>query len=324
MIKYHLVKAALASAIVLSTTTLYSKEIRGWNVHVPDYPVSKAMDKFGELVAERTEGRITPKTYHSAQLGTQDEAIQQIQFDGIDFAVFNFIPLNNIVPETKATTLPYVFRSLDHMHRVMDGAIGDEIGKAMEEYNMVALAWYDGGVRSFYARVPLNSIEDFKGVKFRVQSSDMNVAMVEALGGNATPIPYGEVYTSIQSGVVDGAENNWPSYQSSGHYEVAKNYMVDGHAIVPEVFAMNKTVWDGLTDTDKEIVRQAARESATLQRQLWQERAKKSEDIVRAAGVTIVEITDKTPFIEAMKPVYERFADTDILKSLVKRIQETE
>jgi len=316
--------ALLAAGLTVLAGPLSAAEIRGWNTHAPDYPVSVAMDKFGALVAERTAGRIEPKTYHSAQLGEQDQAIEQMQFGGIDFAVFNLVPLNNIIPETQVASLPYAFKSVDHMHRVVDGPIGAELGKAMEAANMVGLAWYDSGARSFYANKPLNSAEDLKGMKIRVQNSDMNVAMVEALGANATPIPFGEVYSSIQTGVVDGAENNWPSYESTGHFEVAPNYILDQHTIVPEVFAVNKSTWDSWSAEDQEIVRQAAIESATLQRQLWAEREKKSEEIVRAAGAKIVELADKSAFINAMKPVYDKFVTDDTLRDLLARIQATE
>ena len=320
-IRPNLLGSIIALSAVAFAGAADAKDLKGWNTHAPDYPVSVAMDEFGKLVSERTGGKLAPKTYHSAQLGEQDDAIEQIQFGGIDFAVFNLVPLNNIVPATQATTLPYAFKSVDHMHRVVDGAVGDEIGAAMAEANMVALAWYDSGSRSFYANKPLNSLADLKGLKIRVQNSDINVAMVEALGANATPIPFGEVYTSIQSGVVDGAENNWPSYESTGHYQVAQNYILDQHTIVPEVFVVNKKVWDGLSAEEQKIVRQSARESAELQRKLWAKREKKSEAIARKGGARIVELQDKTPFIKAMQPVYEQYATDPIVKGVLGKIQ---
>jgi tripartite ATP-independent transporter DctP family solute receptor len=317
-------RALLASTAALglfAASAAAAQELRGWNTHVPDYPGSTAMDHFGELVSERTEGRITPITYHSAQLGEQDFAIEQMQFGGIDFAVFNLTPLNNIVPATQVTTLPYVFRSIEHMHAAMDGEIGAEIGEAMADVNMVALAWYDSGARSFYASRPLNSLADMAGLKIRVQNSDLNVAMVEALGANATPIPFGEVYTSIQTGVVDGAENNWPSYESTNHFEVAPYFIQDEHTIVPEVFAIALTTWERLSAEDQQIVRQAAIESAKLQRELWAARETTSEERVRAAGSVIVTLEDKSEFIDAMAPVYDRFATDPVIADLLARIQ---
>ena len=310
--------AISAATIVLSAQ---AKELKGWNGHQPDYPVSVAMDEFGKLVSERTNGKFTPKTYHSAQLGQQDDAIEFLQFGVVDFAVFNLVPMNNIVPATQATTLPYAFKSIDHMHRVMDGKVGEEIGKTMEAYDMVALAWYDSGSRSFYANKPIKSLADLKGLKIRVQNSDVNVAMVEALGANATPIPFGEVYTSIQSGVVDGAENNWPSYESTGHYQVAKHYLLDQHTIVPEVFAINKSIWDDLTAEEQAIFKKSSRDSAEMQRKLWAEKEKSSEKIVRDSGATVTALSDKSDFINAMKPVYEQFASDPEVKDILSKIQ---
>lgn len=315
------IKTMIAISAATMVLAAQAKELKGWNGHQPDYPVSVAMDEFGKLVAERTNGKFSPKTYHSAQLGQQDDAIEFLQFGVVDFAVFNLVPFNNIVPVTQATTLPYAFKSIDHMHRVMDGEVGAEIGKAMEAVNMVALAWYDSGSRSFYANKPLTSIADLKGLKIRVQNSDVNVAMVEALGANATPIPFGEVYTSIQSGVVDGAENNWPSYESTSHYQVAKHYLLDQHTIVPEVFAINKTIWDALSADEQSIFLKSARDSAEMQRKLWAEKEKSSEQIVRASGATVTSLDDKSDFINAMKPVYDKFATDPEIKKILTHIQ---
>jgi tripartite ATP-independent transporter DctP family solute receptor len=313
--------AAVAALLALSAQPAAAQELRGWNVHVPDYPGSVAMDHFARIVAERTQNRVRPKVFHSAQLGNQDVAIQQMQLGAIDFAVFNFIPLNNVVPETVAASLPFVFRSVAHLHKVMDGPIGADIGKAMEAKNMVALAYYDSGSRSFYnSRRPIRTPDDMKGMKIRVQASDMYVALMAALGANATPIPFGEVFTALQSGVVDGAENNWPSYESTRHYEVAKHYTLNEHTMTPEVFAVARTTWARISPADQAIVRAAAVESAQMQRKLWAEREVSSRKKVEAAGAMIVDNVDKGPWIAAMKPVYDRFGASAQVKPLLDRI----
>jgi tripartite ATP-independent transporter DctP family solute receptor len=207
----------------------------------------------------------------------------------------------------------------------MDGEIGNEILAAFEEYDLIGLAFFDGGSRSFYnSEKPITSLEDLQGMKFRVMQSDVFVDMVNALGANATPMPYGEVYSSIQTGVIEGAENNFPSYESSGHFEVAKYFTLDEHLIVPEVLVMSKTTWDQLTPADQEIIREAAKESVPYMRELWAEREAASEEKVRAAGVEIVEEIDKQPFIDAMAPVYEKYVTTPELQTLVERIQSVE
>jgi tripartite ATP-independent transporter DctP family solute receptor len=312
---------AAASIFTTFSATAFAADWRGWNIHVPDYPTSVAMDAFGKLVSERTQGRINPKTYHSAQLGQQDEAIQQIQLGAIDFAVFNLVPFNNIVKESIAFTLPYVFTSVDHMHKVVDGPIGAEVGKAFEEKNIVVLAYQDAGARNFYnSKHEVKTPADLKGMKIRIQSSDMNVAMIAALGANGSPIPYGEVFTALQQGVVDGAENNWPSYEEAQHFQVAKYYTVDEHVLVPEILVVAKAVWDGLSKEDQEIVRQAAIESSQLERKLWAEREKTARQKVEAGGAIITDNIDKAPWKAAMAPVYDKYGSDPTIKHLMEEI----
>ena len=210
------------------------------------------------------------------------------------------------------------------MRKVMDGPIGDEILAAFEPHGVIGLAFYDGGARSFYnSEKPINSIDDLKGMKFRVMQSDIFVDMVNALGANATPMPYGEVYSAIQTGVIDGAENNPPSYDTAKHAEVAKFYSLDEHLIVPEVLVMAKSTWDKLTPEDQAIVKQAAKDSVAKERELWDAQEKISMDKVVAEGSTITH-PDKQPFIDAMGPVYDKYLTDPKLKDMVARIQATE
>ena len=312
--------AAMASAAAACEVTLRSSD-----THPDGYPTVEAVKYMGELVKQRTGDRICIEVFHSAQLGEEKDTIEQTQFGVIDMNRVSLGPFNNIIEETKVFSLPFIFRSTDHMHKVVDGEIGQEVLKAFENHNLVGLAYYDSGSRSFYNREkPITSIDDIKGMKFRVMQSDIFVDMVGALGGNATPMPYGEVYSAIQTGVIDGAENNWPSFESSGHFEVAGYYTLNQHLIVPEVLVMSKASWDKLSADDQAIVREAARESVGKMRELWTAREKVSEEKVRAAGVQIVTDIDKTPFIEAMKPVYEKHVTSDTLKALVSRIQAVE
>ncbi|MGI6854669.1 TRAP transporter substrate-binding protein [Mesorhizobium sp. 1B3] len=319
--------AAAALSAVLFGGAAYAQEItlKSSDTHPDGYPTVEAVKFLGELVKERTGGRIAIEVYHSAQLGEEKDTIEQTRAGVIDMNRVSLGPFNNIVEETQAVSLPYVFKSIDHMHKVMDGPIGEDILKAFEAHDLVGLAFYDSGSRSFYnARKPIKSIDDLKGMKFRVIQSDVFVAMVNALGANAVPMPYGEVYSAIQTGVIDGAENNWPSYESSKHYEVAKHYTLDQHLIVPEVLVMSKASWDKLSAEDQAIVKAAAKESVAKMRALWAAREAASEKTVRDAGSEVVTEIDKQPFIDAMKPVYEQFVKSDKLKDLVSRIQATE
>lgn len=298
--------------------------LKSSDTHPDGYPTVEAVKYFGQLVKERTNGRYSVEVYHSAQLGEEKDTIEQVRTGVIDLNRISMAPFNGIIAETKAPSLPYLFRSEDHMHKVMDGAIGDEIKAAFEPVGLVALAFYDSGARSFYnSKKPIASKDDMAGLKFRVIQSDIFVETVKALGANATPMPYGEVYSAIETGVIDGAENNFPSYDTAKHAEVAKFYSLDEHMMVPEVFVMAKTSWDKLTPEDQAIFKQAAKDSVAKQRELWAAKVNESRAKVEAAGSKIT-TPDKQPFIDAMGPVYEKFVTDQKLKDMVERIKATQ
>lgn len=313
----------LAGASMLAASAANAAEWRGWNIHVEGYPNTVALDKFAELVTERTDGRISPKNFHSGVLGNQPDAIEQVRVGAIEYGNFNLGPMGPVVPEADVVNLPFIFKGLDHMHRVMDGAVGEEIGAAMAAKGLQPLAWYDSGARSFYnSKHPITKPDDVKGLKVRVMNNELFVGMVEALGGNATPMAFSEVFQSIKTGVVDGAENNWPSYESTNHYEVAGYYSLSQHLIIPECVCINTTVWEGLSDEDKDIVKTAARESAELQRKLWTERAEASRKKVVDSGVKFNEIADKSGFQKAMEPVYVKAIEANpLLEDLINKIK---
>lgn len=297
--------------------------LRSADTHPDGYPTVEAVKYMGDLIKQRTNGRYSVEVYHSAQLGEEKDTIEQTQTGVIDLNRVSMGPFNGIVPETAVPSLPYMFRTVEQMRHVMDGPIGDDILKAFEAHDLVGLAFYDSGARSFYnTKKDITSIADLKGMKFRVIQSDVFVDMVNALGANATPMAYGEVYSALETGVIDGAENNWPSFESAKHYEVAKHYTTDEHQIVPEVLVMSKSSWDKLAPEDQAIVRQAAKDSVVKMRELWDAQEKKSRDLVEKAGVKVSEI-DKQPLIDAMKPVYDKYLSTPELKDLAARIQAT-
>jgi tripartite ATP-independent transporter DctP family solute receptor len=317
--------AAIAAAALVPwlAAPASAQEWRGWNIHAADYPNGQGMDRFAQLVMQRTNNRIRMRTYHSAQLGQQDEAIQQMRLGSIDFANFNLSPFNNLAPATNVVTLPFLFRDVAHSHRAIDGIAGEEIARDLEQIGIIALAWYDAGARSLYTVRPVRTPADVRGMKIRVQTSDLWIDLMRALGANPTPLPFGEVFTSLQSGVIDGAENNWPSYESTRHFEVARFYTTTEHSNVPEVLAVSRQRWQRLNEEERNILRDAARESAALQRRLWAEREQVSRRRVEAAGVTVIEITDRRPWAELMAPVYQKYTGSNPrLASLVQRIRE--
>ena len=317
--------ALLASVAMASAATACEITLRSSDTHPEGYPTVAAVQAMGDMLKERSDGRLCIEVFHSAQLGEEKDTIEQTQFGVIDMNRVSLGPFNNIIEETQIPSLPYIFRSVEHMHKVMDGAVGGQILEAFSDHDLIGLGFFDGGSRSFYnSQKPITSMEDLAGLKFRVMQSDMFVDMVSALGANATPMPYGQVYSSIQTGVIDGAENNWPSYDSSGHFEVAKYYTLDQHLIVPEVLVMAKSSFEKLTAEDQELVRQAARDAVPIMRKLWAARELESEARVREAGVEIITDIDKTPFIEAMVPVYEKYVTSPVLQQMVADIQATE
>ncbi|WPZ33771.1 TRAP transporter substrate-binding protein [Thalassobaculum sp. OXR-137] len=301
-------------------------EWKGWNIHVPDYPNTVAMDRFAELLDKNSDGRITLKMFHGGVLGSQPDAIEQLRIGAIEIGNFNLGPIGPVAPEANVVSLPFIFKDQDHMHRAMDGAPGEQISAGMEKIGIVALAWYDSGARSFYnTKKPIMKPEDVAGMKVRVMNNDLYSGMIAAMGGNPSPMAFSEVYQSLKTGVVDGAENNWPSYESTGHFEVAGFYSMSEHLIIPECVCINADVFNGLSDADKDLVRNAARESSVLQRELWAKRAEASRDKVIKAGVKFNAIDDKTAFQEAMKPVYAKFLESNPnLKPLVEAIQATQ
>ncbi|MFD1254012.1 MULTISPECIES: TRAP transporter substrate-binding protein [Devosia] len=324
---FHLPKmaaaAVIASALMVSTASAQTV-LRSSDTHPDGYPTVEAVKKFGELLSDKTGGRYSVEVFHSAQLGGEADTIEQTQFGVIDLNRISIGAFGTQVPEATVTQLPYIFRSADHFHNVLDGPIGAEILAAFDAVDVVALAFYDGGARSFYnSSKPITAPEDMAGMKFRVMQSDIFVDMVGALGGNATPMPYGEVYSGIQTGVIDGAENNYPSYDTAGHAEVAKFYSLDEHLMVPEVLVVSKVVWDGLSAEDQAAMREAAQESVPHQRELWAAKEVESKAKVEALGATINTV-DKQPFIDAMKPVYDKYVTDPKLQDLVARIQATE
>lgn len=315
--------AAFAGCMALSTSIGAATELRGWNIHVDDYPVSHGMEAFMAEVTEKTGGAITGKIYHNGVLGDQPDAIEQTRLGIIDFGEFSLGPMGQAIPETNVVSLPFIFKSIPQMYRLMDGAVGDAIGAGMIEKGLVPLGWYDAGARSFYNSVhPINTPADVEGLKVRVMNNDLFVGMVESMGGNATPMAFAEVYQSIKTGVVDGAENNPPSYESTNHFEVAKYYSLTEHLIIPECLCMSKISWDKLTADQQAIVKAAGKASAELERTLWQAREAASMETVKAGGTIVNTIADKGPFQAAMAPVYDRFlADNPGLTDLVNMIR---
>lgn len=274
-----------------------------------DYPTSEGAFRFAELVSERTEGRIEIQVKTGAEFGDEQSVLEQMQFGGIDFARVSLSPLSELLPPLNVLQMPYIYSSREHMWAVLDGEIGDWFMGFFRNIPLEPLSWYDGGARSFYTTVPIRSLADMQGLRIRVQQSALMEDMVEAFGAEAVPMAFDEVYSAIQKGEIDGAENSWPSYESERHYEVARYYTVDEHARVPEMQLASQITWDKLSAEDQAIIRECASESALYQRKAWEEREKRSELKVREAGCTVLELSaaEQKKFREAAASVYDKY-----------------
>lgn len=275
--------------------------------HPPDYPTTLGDKKFADLVSEKSGGRIKIDVFPSAQLGEEKAVIEQVQLGAIEFTRVSTGSLAGFNKDYGVFSLPYIFDSQDHMWKFLKSEDGEKLLESLESSKMKGLAYYDPGSRSFYTKDPVTKLEDLKGKKIRVIQNQINVDIMEALGASATPMPYGEVFGAIQTGVIDGAENNYPSYYSSKHYEVAKNFLVDQHQRVPEVLLVSTSTWGKLSPEDQKILKDAAMESVAYQIEEWNKYEKESEEKVKAAGSVITKVTDLKPWQEAVKPVIEKY-----------------
>src|SRR5690606_33605702 len=277
--------------------------------HPADYPTTKGDIKFAELVEERSNGRIKIEVFPSAQLGEEKAVIEQVQLGAIEFTRVGSGPLAEFNKDFGVFSLPYIFDNDEHTWNFLNGGMGNKMLESLEDSQLRGLAYYSFGSRNFYASSQLTSIDDLEGLKIRVQQNKINMELIEALGASATPMPYGEVYSSLQTGVIDGAENNHPSFYSAKHYEVAPHYILDGHQRVPEVLLISKTVWDSLSAEDQEIIKQAALDSVEYQREEWNKYEQESLEAVKNEGATVVEVDDLTPWQEKVNPVIANYRD---------------
>ena len=311
---------ALAAAFALGAQ---ATEFRSADTHnADDYPTVVAVKHMSELLEKASGGKHKIKVFNKAALGSEKETIDQVKIGALDMARVNVAPMNGVCPMTMVPTMPFLFRSVEHMRHALDGPVGEEILKSCESAGFVGLAFYDSGARSIYAKKPIKTVADAKGLKIRVQQSDLWVSLVSAMGANATPMPYGEVYTGLKTGLIDAAENNIPSFDTAKHVEAVKVYSKTEHSMAPEILVMSKVVWDKLPKAEQDMIRKAAKDSVAFQRKAWDEQEAKSLANVKAAGAQIVDV-DKKSFQAVMGPVYDKFMTTPDMKRLVKAIQDT-
>ena len=290
-----------------------------------DYPTTQAALAFAGLMADQTDGRVKVAVYSGGELGAEQSVIQQMQFGGVDFSRVSLSQLAEYEPELSVLQLPYLYSDAQQMWRVLDGSIGDEFLAMLDGMDLVGLSWFDAGVRSFYTREKVTGLDDLQGLTIRVQESDMMSDMITALGAKPAQVVYSKVYAALHNAEIDGAENNWPSYEVMGHYEVAPFFLKDEHTRVPEVQLASPAVMEKLAALDEsfpEVIRACARESAQTERELWARREANAEQNMRKRGICVTELdeAEKARFRAAVQPMYDRFRSH---AKLIQRIRES-
>jgi tripartite ATP-independent transporter DctP family solute receptor len=304
-----------------SASGLVAREFRAADIQEESYPTVQALVYMDKLVAERTAGRHRIQVFHSRQLGEESQTIEQTRVGAIDLNRINVAAIGDVAPVLNVLAQPFLFRSIDHLYKVIDGAIGDDILAAIEPNGFIGLTFYDSGARSIYTRSPVRSLPDLKDLRIRVQQSDLVIKMMKALAAEPVALPYGQVLTALSTRLVDGAENNWPSFVTTGHYKVAQFYTVTEHTMGPEVLVMSRRAWQELSDGDRAIFRAAARDSSRYMRAQWQSWEEQSRKQAAEGGVTIIDQLDRKPFEDATRSLRDEMRADPRFGPLIERIQ---
>ena len=312
---------ALTAAGLVSSSAV-AREFRSAEVHAKDFPTNQAVMYMGEQLSQATGGKDKIKIFGDSALGSEKDTVEQVKIGALDMVRVSTASFHGIVPESLIPSLPFLFRDIDHFRKAMYGAEGDKILAAFDKAGFIGLCLYESGARSMYAKKPIKSVADMKGLKVRVQPSDLMVGMVNAMGASPTPMPFAEVYTGLKSGLIDAAENNIPSYEETKHYESAPIYSETMHVMTPEVLVFSKKVWETLTPQEQAAIRKAAKASVPYYVKLWEAKEKDARAAVLKGGAKIIDSSqiDKKSFVDVEKPVWDKFASTPELKSLLQSI----
>src|SRR5258705_6946029 len=312
-------------ALSAVSTGVVAREFRAADPQSEEYPTVEALAPVGILIEEHSEGRHQVRVFHSRQLGEEKETIEQTSVGAIDLNRTNVALVGTFVPAMNVLAMPFLFRSIEHLQKVLDGPIGNEILGSFEAYGFVGLAFYDSGARSIYNSVrPIRSFADVRGLRLRVQQSELMADMIKELGAEPIELPYGQVLTGLATRLIDGAENNWPSFVTTGHYKYAGYYTLTEHTMSPEVLLMSQKAWASLSSEDREIFREAAMRSSQFMREKWKDLEDQSRARAKAAGVTDVTDFDRKPFEAAMAAIYAKAQRDPAAAELIQRIRQVE
>jgi tripartite ATP-independent transporter DctP family solute receptor len=314
---------AAASSLPRAGVAQQKLVLKTSDVHPVGYPTVVAVENLGKKLDQATNGRLSVQMFAAMQLGGEKEAIEQAQIGALAMARVSVGALGPVVDALNVINLPFLFRNTAHMQKVIDGAIGQELLDTVTndpKAGLVGLCWMDAGARSVYdTKRPIHTLADLKGLKIRVIGNPMFVDMMNALGGNGVAMGYDQVFSALQTGVIDGAENNPPSFVFDNHFQVAKYYTLTEHLIVPEMLVFSRRTWNTMSKDDQALVRKLAREAQLEERTLWAAYEKQAMDKAKAAGIQVIEIADKKPFQDAVKPVWDKYGPR--FAEIIKRVQ---
>jgi methyl-accepting chemotaxis protein len=308
---------------VFEKTEGHSRTFRFADVHPPTYPTVMTAEHIGKILSDKTGGRCVVKVFANSALGDEKYTVDQVKMGGLDMARVSLGNFQGTIAETMILSLPFLYRDNDHLRKVIHGPLGERVLAKFEPAGFIGLALLEAGARCIYARKPVRRLADVKGMKIRVQPTDLWLAFTKAIGANAIPMPMTEVHNGLMSGTVDAAENNYPTYESGKHYEVAAYYSETQHVMLPEILVFSKKIWDTLSDEERQTIRAAVKEAVPYYVKLWGEKEKTAKESLTKAGVKFIADVNKAEFVAAVKPVWDRFANTEELKKLVSDIVNT-
>ena len=310
------------AVLALSATAASARIFRSADVHSKDFPTNMAVKHMGDELSKATGGKDNVKVFSDSSLGSEKDTVEQVKIGALDMVRVNTAAFHGIVPESMIPSLPFLFRDIEHFRKTIYGPQGDKILAAFDKAGFIGLALYESGARSIYSHKPIKSVADTKGMKIRVQPSDLWVSTIAAMGASATPMPIAEVYTGLKTGLLDAAENNYPSYDDFKHYESAAVYSETMHSMGPEVLVFSKKIWETLTPEEQSAIRKAAKASVPYYVTLWEAKEKDAKAAVIKGGAKIIEAKDidRKSFVDVERPVWDKFANTPELKALVQDI----
>jgi tripartite ATP-independent transporter DctP family solute receptor len=321
--KLRTIVSQIAIAVIaFSATATMARTFRSADVHAKDFPTNLAVKFMSDELSKATDGKDNIKVFADSALGSEKDTVEQVKIGALDMVRVNTAAFHGIVPESMIPSFPFLFRDIEHFRKTIYGPQGDKILAAFDKAGFVGLALYESGARSIYGKKPIRSIADTKGMKIRVQPSDLWVSLISAMGASPTPMPFAEVYTGLKTGLLDAAENNYPSYEEAKHFEAAPVYSETMHVMGPEVLVFSKKIWETLSKEEQTAIRKAAKSSVPYYVTLWEAKEKEARAAVIKGGSKVIPASeiDRKSFVEAEKPVWDKFANTPELKALVQEI----